>query len=82
MIRRGFWFALGAAVGVSGYRRVARAAKALLPEGERVGQLARWNAGSGAPARRAASRAGGGTVAFVRDVRTGMADYLDRQREI
>jgi hypothetical protein len=81
MIRRGFWFALGAVLGITGYRRVTRAARALLPEGERVGQLARRN-GAGQPERRTASRAGAGTVAFVRDVRTGMADYLDRQREI
>jgi hypothetical protein len=81
MIRRGFWFALGAVLGITGYRRVTRAARALLPEGERVGQLARRN-GAGQPQRRTASRAGTGTVAFVRDVRSGMADYLDRQREI
>jgi hypothetical protein len=81
MIRRGFWFALGAVLGITGYRRVTRAARALLPEGERVGQLARRN-GAGRPERRTASRAGAGTAAFVRDVRTGMADYLDRQREI
>ena len=58
MIRRGFWFALGATVGVTGYRRVTRAAKALLPEGERAGQLARRTGGSGTPARRAASARG------------------------
>jgi hypothetical protein len=81
MIRRGFWFTLGAVLGITGYRRVTRAAKALLPEGDRVGQLARRN-GAGPPARSAASRASAGTVAFVRDVRSGMADYLDRQREI
>jgi hypothetical protein len=34
------------------------------------------------PARRAASRAGTESAAFVRDVRAGMADYLDRHREI
>ena len=81
MIRRGFWFTLGAVAGITGYRRVSRAARALLPEGERIGQLAR-RSGAGAPARRVASRAGAETTSFVRDVRAGMADYLDRQPEI
>ena len=77
MIRRGFWLVLGAVLGVSGYRKLTRAAKALLPHGELVSQLHGRTrvAGSG-------RRAGSGTIAFVRDVRTGMADYLDRHREI
>jgi hypothetical protein len=72
MIRRGFWLLLGAVLGVSGYRRLTRVAKALLPQGE----LVQLHAGT------PAARAGAGTIAFVRDVRTGMADYLDRHREI
>ena len=77
MIRRGFWLVLGAVLGVSGYRKLTRAAKALLPHGQLVSQLHGRTrvAGSG-------RRAGSGTIAFVRDVRTGMADYLDRHREI
>jgi len=80
MIRRGFWLLLGAALGISGYRRLTRAAKALLPHCQLVSQLGRTSAA--APASRAAGRAGAETIAFVRDVRTGMADYLDRHREI
>ena len=69
MIRRSFWLAAGAVLGISGYRRVTRTAKALLPP-------------SATPGRKAAGRAGTETIAFVRDVRIGMADYLDRHREI
>ena len=31
MIRRLFWLSLGAAVGISGYRRVTAAARAIMP---------------------------------------------------
>ena len=86
MIRRGMWLTAGAVLGIAGYRRVTRAAKALLPQGELLGQVARRPTARAhaarTPARRAASRAGNETLAFVRDVRTGMADYLDRHREI
>ena len=71
MIRRGFWLLLGAVLGVSGYRRLTRVAKALLPQSQ---MHARTQAA--APGRHA------GTIAFVRDVRIGMADYIDRHREI
>jgi hypothetical protein len=81
MIKRGFWLALGAALGISGYRKLTRAAKALLPQGELAGQL-QGRTPAAAPAHRTAGRAGAETIAFVRDVRAGMADYLDRHREI
>ena len=68
MIRRSFWLAAGAFLGVAGYRRVTRTAKALRPPMVRTG-------------RGAAGRGGTETIAFVRDVRAGMADYLDRRRE-
>jgi hypothetical protein len=77
MIRRSFWLASGAVLGIAGYRRVTRAAKALLPQGDLLGQLNR-RPGRATPA----SRAGTESIEFVRDVRTGMADYLDRHREI
>jgi hypothetical protein len=73
MIRRGFWLLLGAVLGVTGYRRLSRVAKALLPHGELVSQLR-----APAPKRRSSA----GTIAFIRDVRAGMADYLDRHREV
>jgi len=81
MIRRGFWLLLGAALGISGYRRLTRAAKALLPHGQLISQLP-GRTTAAAPAGRAAGRAGAETIAFVRDVRAGMTDYLDQHREI
>ena len=88
MIRRGFWVAVGAAIGVSGYRRASRLARTVFP-GRPGSALA---AGSSSRARptvitgrsllAAAASAGRGTaqgVAFARDVRAGMAEYLDRQ---
>ncbi len=84
MIRRGSWLLLGAVLGISGYRRLTRAAKALMPQGELASQLRQAGHGPAAtrPSRRAAGRAGAETIAFVRDVRTGMADYLDRHSQI
>ena len=79
MIKRMIWLAIGAVLGITGYRRLTRAAKSLLPHSD---LLARRGAGP-APARRtSAGDAGAGTVAFVRDVRAGMAEYLDRRRDI
>jgi hypothetical protein len=84
VIRRGFWFAAGAVAGIAGYRRASRAVRTLLPQADLLAPLGR---GSG-PSRAGASRRGSnrkriaGTAAFVRDVRTGMADYLDHHRDI
>ena len=90
MIRRGFWLVAGAAIGVSGYRRASRLARSVFPD--RPGHA--LAAPAGGPARTpvitgrsllaAAATAGRGTaqgVAFARDVREGMAEYLDRQGE-
>jgi len=81
MIRRSFWLGAGAVLGIAGYRRVSRAAKALLGQGDLLGQL-HGRPVRARPARSAAGRAGAESIAFVRDVRTGMADYLDRHSEI
>ena len=82
MIRRGTWLLLGAAAGIAGYRKLSRAAKALLPQGELLGPVSHRCAGA-ARQRQASGRGpGAGTAAFVRDVRAGMADYMDRRREI
>jgi hypothetical protein len=79
MIRRGFWFAAGAVAGIAGYRRASRAVRTLLPQAD---LLTRGPAAGRAWAGRRAARqkAVAGTAAFVRDVRTGMADYLDSRR--
>jgi hypothetical protein len=93
MIRRLFWVVLGAALGIGGYRRVSRAARVLLPSGGLVGQVGRRALRATRPAlahrastaltQRASSRsAQSGTAAFVRDVRAGMTEYLDRHRDI
>ena len=95
MIRRGFWLAAGALVGVTGYRRMARAARsvtpgrALAPAGQRqvpAGQRqVPGSAGRDAAvaweqslAVRAAVAIGRDAGAFLRDVRIGMAEYMDR----
>jgi hypothetical protein len=67
MIRRGFWLVLGAALGVTGYRRAGRLARAMLPGRRPAGRLAVGGTGGT-----------GGTAAFLRDVRDGMDEYLDR----
>jgi hypothetical protein len=85
MIRRGFWLVLGAILGVGGYRRVTRLAHALVP-GARgpqpgAGALARRPELTGRRVLAGAARAGRSAAegaAFVRDVREGMAEYLDR----
>jgi hypothetical protein len=84
MIRRVFWLVLGATLGVSGYRRVARLARALGARGPQsgAGVLARRPEITGRRVLAGAARAGRSTaegVAFVRDVRVGVAEYLDRQ---
>jgi hypothetical protein len=92
VIRRGFWLALGAALGVTGYRKASALARELVPPGRPARPGAGPLAPSG-PARRplltsrqilgGAARAGRSAArgaAFCRDVRDGMAEYLDRQR--
>jgi hypothetical protein len=68
---------LGAALGVTGYRRVSRLARLITPgRGPARGLL-----GVLAPARRGAAGGidpGGGPAGFLRDVRIGMTEYLER----
>ncbi|MGH3396210.1 MAG: hypothetical protein ACRDPO_16145 [Streptosporangiaceae bacterium] len=87
MIRRGFWLVTGAALGVTGYRRAGRLLQSFRPH--QAGQVVLRAPGPRAPAllsgRRVlagAARAGRGaaaSAAFVRDVREGVAEYLDQQ---
>lgn len=80
MIRRGFWLLAGAALGVTGYRRAARLGRTLVPEGR--GVAPRPSRHTGRQVLAGAALAGRGAAegaAFVRDVRDGMAEYLDRQ---
>ena len=90
MMRRLFWLVLGAALGIAGYRRASRAARMLLPSSGLAGQVgtrpapaALEHGASSGPTRSERGRsAASGTAAFVRDVRFGMAEYLDRHRDI
>jgi hypothetical protein len=84
MIRRGFWVAVGAAIGVSGYRRASRLARTVFPArpGSALATGARPTLITGRSLLAAAASAGRGTaqgVAFARDVREGVAEYLERQ---
>jgi hypothetical protein len=61
VIRRGFWLAVGAALGVSGYRRAQRLARS----------------GGVVTVAATAGRSAVHGAAFARDVRAGMALYRD-----
>jgi len=94
MIRRGFWLAAGATLGVMGYRRATRLARELglgadgAPAARRTrqGDEARQASGSGNLTRPVASRPRGAVASvasaavFVRDVREGMAEYWSLHR--
>lgn len=91
MTRRAIWLMLGAALGITGYRKLTRAARTVLPQRDLLGPLGRRSAGAprplqapgrGVPAQPSGRGVAAGTAAFVRDVRAGMADYLDRHRDI
>ena len=76
MIRRGFWVATGAVLGVTGYRRATKLARMLSGPSRpsrpspRLKPVARRS-----QVARAIAAAG-----FVRDVRDGMAEYWDLHR--
>ena len=83
MIRRVLWLVLGAVLGVTGYRRATRLARAMVPgRGQlRHAQLRHAQPGrAGLGTRRALGgrEQAGGAAGFVRDVREGRAEYLDR----
>jgi hypothetical protein len=74
-MRRLFWLGTGAVLGVTGYRRVSRLARAISASGRpaaapRGGEMPV----AGTPADWAR-----GAVRFARDVRDGMELYTDRQ---
>jgi hypothetical protein len=78
MIRRLFWMTAGALLGVTGYRRVSRLARAVTGgagHGDRTRRRARENLTSGGWAHRGWTR---GAALFARDVREGMELYADR----
>ena len=69
MIRRALWLIAGAALGIAGYRRLTALVRAAT-----AGRRA-------SPATRG-GRPLAGTAGFVRDVRAGMAEYMDRHRDV
>ena len=87
MIRRGFWLAAGAVLGVTGYRRVTRLTRVLtIPRTPGIRSLPGTGPTAGPqllaprpPARSQVARAVA-TARFVRDVRDGMAEYRDLHR--
>jgi hypothetical protein len=69
VIRRGFWLIVGAALGVTGYRKATRFARALTSQ----------------PVPRRAKTAAAGLASaagFAADVRDGMAEYWDSRRTL
>lgn len=77
MIRRLFWLVAGAVLGVSGYRRASRLARAIRPVAGRGAGPAGRGPGPGGASKRRRSWARG-TARFAGDVREGMELYLDR----
>jgi hypothetical protein len=78
VIRRCLWLVLGAVLGVTGYRRATRLARAMVPgHGPlRHGPLRR--AGLGTLRTLSGRERAGGAAGFMQDVREGRAEYLDR----
>jgi hypothetical protein len=85
VIRRGFWLVLGAAAGITGYRRASRLLQSFRPPATAsAGAVVLRSPGplTGRKLLAGAARAGRGaaaSAAFVRDVRDGVAEYLDQQ---
>ena len=78
MIRRLFWMTAGALLGVTGYRRVSRLARAVTAGGrpsDRTYRRASAHPTPGAWARRGWTH---GAALFARDVRDGMELYANR----
>jgi hypothetical protein len=84
VIRRGFWLVAGAALGVTGYRRATRLLQSFRPSSSSpAGQVVLRSESllTGRRVLAGAARAGRGaaaSAAFVRDVRDGVAEYLDQ----
>jgi hypothetical protein len=85
LIRRVIWLAVGAILGIVGYRRVERLVRAISPQ--RLATPAWWQVGRaqrrvGAGHKIGRQLASGdppaGAGAFLSDVRDGMAEYLAR----
>lgn len=84
MIRRTFWLAAGAALGIAGYRKIGHAAQSLTVRPQAALPVAATGAvravrkARAARARRQAERSGSQASGFLADVRAGMDEYLDQ----
>jgi hypothetical protein len=79
MIRRGFWLAVGAALGIASYRKASRMAQALTGTARQPAARSLGRATAGPRALGARTRRGQ-TSGFIGDVRNGMAEYWDLHR--
>jgi hypothetical protein len=78
MIRRLFWMTAGALLGVTGYRRVSRLARALTAGGRPGDRTHRRDRADLIPQGWAHRGWTHGAALFVRDVRDGMELYANR----
>jgi hypothetical protein len=77
MIRRGFWLAAGAVLGVTGYRKATRLARMITSSPGAPRALAPGVRAAQARVRPPLSLRIGAAASFARDVRDGMAEYRD-----
>ena len=77
MIRRGFWLAAGAVLGVTGYRKATRLARLISSPTGTPRTLAPGGRAAEARQRQPLSLRIGAAAGFARDVRDGMAEYRD-----
>jgi hypothetical protein len=78
VIRRGLWLMLGAVLGVTGYRRATRLVRAIVRGRGQPRHAELRRAGRGTLRALSGREQAGGAAGFVRDVREGRAEYLDR----
>lgn len=77
MIRRGFWLAAGAVLGVTGYRKATRLARLITNPPGAPRALAPGGRAVEARPRQPLTARVGAAAGFARDVRDGMAEYRD-----
>jgi hypothetical protein len=86
MMRRGFWLAAGAVLGVAGYRKASRLARSvtgapvpgrMLGPGSRARGAGSGEAGAPVPVTVPMGARIRSAASFARDVREGMAEYRE-----
>jgi len=79
-MRRGFWLATGAVLGVTGYRKATRLARTITNAPVAPRTLAPGGRATEARPAVPPSQRIRAAASFVRDVRAGMAEYRDLHR--